>query len=101
MASTDLAKDVEVTRPKRHSPEVILFYLYPNLSVHNIITAVQEQKVLLKGASLELRSIFVCKRGRNMAMSVDDDSIEQIASLRRLNIGWVPADFRPNRRPLV
>lgn len=77
LVSTVLSKDLEVVRLRRRNPEVIL--------LGRVLDAIQEQNEALTGASLELRSVFVGNRNRNMILSVDEGSIERFSGLRRLN----------------
>lgn len=52
--SIELTKDLEITRPRRRNPEVILFSVDQNLPEDKIITAIFEQNEALKGASLNM-----------------------------------------------
>lgn len=68
---TELSKDLAVLRPRKRTPEIILVWVDQNLSEERIVQAVLRQNDVLEGASLEIRTSFEGKRGRNAEYALD------------------------------
>lgn len=96
MESTELAKDLLISGPRRRTPEIVVFGVDRNLSDADIIPAILEQNEFFQVDSLELRTSFKGKRGRNFVLAVDESSYERLAGIRKLCVSWFQADFQSN-----
>lgn len=71
MESTELAKYLSVSKPRRRMTEIIVFGVDSNLPDAEVVPAILEQSEILEGASLVLRTSFPGKLSRNIVLTAD------------------------------
>lgn len=96
MESTELTKDLSVSRPHRQIPEIAEISVDSNLQEADIVVEILEQNETVQGTCLELRTSFTGKRGRTIMLAVDKRTYERLAETRKENVDWCQADFWPN-----
>ena len=101
LGAADSNANLSVSRPVKRNPKIIIFGIDPTLEKEKLTEALCSQNDALNEASLELITEFQGKQGRTAIVSVDQKSIERLTGMRRLNIGWTRADFRPSTKPVL